>query len=191
VGLAATTFIGMTDNPGQAPPGWYPDPSGSPRQRYFDGEIWTDHYHDESAPAAPGGAAYAGGGGYAGGGAAQPALDPVECWKKVVLENYANFSGRARRAEYWWAYLITIGITVVLFILGAVIGDAGIILPVLFMLGMFIPLLAAGIRRLHDTNKSGWFYLLGFVPFGGIVLLVFMATDGERGANQYGVSPKY
>jgi uncharacterized membrane protein YhaH (DUF805 family) len=182
----------MTDNPGQAPPGWYPDPSGSPRQRYFDGEVWTDHYHDESAPAAPGGAAYTGGGGYMAQGAPQPELNAIGYWKKVMLENYANFSGRARRAEYWWTALINLGIYVVLFGIFDVIGDAGYVLLGLFYVVILIPSLAVGIRRLHDTNKSGWWLLISLVPFvGSIILIVFLATDGERGPNQYGVSPKY
>ena len=130
--------------------------------------------------------------GAAMGAAAQPALTPIGYWKKVVLENYANFSGRARRAEYWWAYLINIVIMVVLFIVGAVLGEAGIILPVLFALAIFIPSLSSAVRRLHDTGKSGWFYLVGLIPFvGGIILLVLLAIDGNRGANEYGASPKY
>lgn len=132
------------------------------------------------------------GGGYVAQGAAGPARDPIGWWKKVMLENYANFSGRARRAEYWWAYLINIVIAVVLFIIGALLGDAGIILPVLFLLGALLPMIGSMVRRLHDTGKSGWWYFVSFVPFvGGIILLVFLATDGERGPNQYGPSPKY
>ncbi len=181
----------MTDNSGQAAaPGWYPDPSGSARQRYFDGEVWTDHFHDEGA-AAPMGAP--GGGGYAAQSAPQPALDPIGYWKKVVLENYANFSGRARRAEFWWTLLINWAIMVVLAIIGlAVLGDAGVALYLLYALATFIPSLAVGIRRLHDTGKSGWYLLISLIPFvGSIILLVFFASDGERGPNQYGPSPKY
>ena len=181
----------MTDTPGQTPAGWYPDPSGAPRQRYFDGAQWTDHYDDGGAAAQTAGAM--GGGGYAMQSAAEPARDPIGYWKKVVLENYANFSGRARRAEYWWAYLINIAIAVVLFLLGTVIlGDAGVFLPIVFVLGVFIPMLSSLVRRLHDTGKSGWYYFVSLIPLvGGIILLVFLATDGERGANQYGPSPKY
>jgi len=180
----------MTDNSGQAAPGWYPDPSGAPRQRYFDGEIWTEHYHDDAGVAgSPLGAA---GGGMAMAGATQQALDPIGYWKKVVLENYVNFSGRARRAEYWWTYLINIVILIVLFIIGGIIGDAGIILPLLFGLAIILPTLGVMVRRLHDTGKSGWYYFISLIPFvGGIILLVFLATDGEKGPNQYGPSPKY
>lgn len=181
----------MTDNPGQTPAGWYPDPSGAPRQRYFDGELWTDDYHDASAAVgASGGVTGAGGYAVHGGGQAET-LDPVGYWKKVMLENYANFEGRARRAEYWWTYLINVAIMIVLVILGLIIGNAGIVLPLLFGLAIVIPTIAVAVRRLHDTGKSGWFYLISLIPFGGIVLIVFMATDGDRGSNQYGTSPKY
>ena len=184
----------MTDNAGQAAPGWYPDPSGAPRQRYFDGEVWTDHYHDE-APAAGYASQGAQGapGGYGGYAAPQPAPSPIDCWKKVLFENYANFSGRARRAEYWWTYLINlVALLVIAGVSVAVLGEAGLVVYVLAALAIVVPQLAVGIRRLHDTGKSGWYLLVAFVPFvGGIILIVFLATDGERGPNQYGPSPKY
>ena len=155
--------------------------------------MWTDHYHDDAAAAAPMGAsAGMGGGGYVAQGAPQEALNPVGYWKKVMLENYTNFSGRARRAEYWWAYLINLAVIVVLFIIGGVIGDAGMVLPLLYILAALLPMVASVVRRLHDTGKSGWYYFISLVPFvGGIILLVFLATDSDRGPNQYGPSPKY
>lgn len=60
----------------------------------------------------------------------------------------------------------------------------------LFWLATIVPSLAVTIRRLHDTGKSGWWVLLGLIPFVGLVLLVFLALDGEPGDNQYGPSPK-
>lgn len=76
------------------------------------------------------------------------------------------------------------------------IGGAGVAglalygLSLLVSLALFLPLLSAVVRRLHDTDRSGWWYLLGLVPFGGIVLVVFWALDGTPGSNRFGVSPE-
>ena len=132
------------------------------------------------------------------GSVGQPALpNPlVSYWKRVVLENYTNFTGRARRAEFWWYFLANLIITVVLNIIDAAIGSGsgfyGGILTGIYGLAVLLPGLAVGIRRLHDTDKNGWWLLLVFIPIAGlIVLIVFWATDGTRGTNQYGVSEKY
>jgi uncharacterized membrane protein YhaH (DUF805 family) len=115
----------------------------------------------------------------------------VGYWKQVVLERYAQFTGRARRAEYWWFTLASLIIGVVLSMLGA----ASVIFNIVYFiyaLAVLVPSLAVGIRRLHDTDRSGWWLLIALVPFVGfIILIVFLATDGTRGTNQYGVSPKY
>jgi len=133
-----------------------------------------------------------------GGAAAQPALPQplVSYWKKVVLENYLNFTGRARRAEFWWYFLANLIISVVLNIIDAVIGlglGGGIgVLGLIYALAVLIPGLAVGVRRLHDTDKSGWWLLLALIPIVGIiVLIVFWATDGLPGPNKYGASEKY
>ena len=109
---------------------------------------------------------------------------------RSVLTNYANFSGRARRSEYWWFALATI----VVFGLLAALSRASAIFAVVYglaALAVIVPGLAVVVRRLHDTDKSGWFVLLGLVPFvGGIILLVFYATDGTPGDNRFGPSPK-
>ncbi len=120
-------------------------------------------------------------------------------WKKVMLENYANFKGRARRAEYWY---FTLGNFIVMFVF-YIIGFAGIGMDstALMVLGFgvygitalatLVPSLAVGIRRLHDINKSGWYYLIGLIPLvGGIILLVWFFTDGNRFTNDYGEDPK-
>jgi uncharacterized membrane protein YhaH (DUF805 family) len=128
--------------------------------------------------------------GYGGGGT--PALpNPlISYWKRVVLENYANFSGRARRAEFWWYFLANVIISIVLNIIDLAIGAQ--VLTLIYSLAVLIPGLAVGVRRLHDTGKTGWWLLIGLIPIVGIiVLIVFWATDGTPGVNQYGVSEKY
>jgi uncharacterized membrane protein YhaH (DUF805 family) len=130
-------------------------------------------------------------GGY--GSNAVPALpNPlISYWKKVVLENYATFEGRARRAELWWYVLAGLLISIVFNILAA-IASFFAILSIIYGLAVLIPGIAVGIRRLHDTGKSGWWLLIGLIPIVGvIVLIVFFATDGTPAPNQYGTSPKY
>ena len=126
------------------------------------------------------------------GGAGQPALpNPlISYWKKVVLENYTNFTGRARRAEFWWYFLANVIISIVLNVIDLAIGFQ--LLTLIYGLAVLLPGIAVGIRRLHDTDKSGWWLLIGLIPLVGIiVLIVFWATDGQPGPNQYGPSEKY
>jgi uncharacterized membrane protein YhaH (DUF805 family) len=128
-----------------------------------------------------------------GGGAGKPALpNPlVSYWKLVVLERYAQFTGRSRRAEFWWYALAGLIIGVVFNVLIAIASIFWVVY-VIYGLAVLIPGLAVAIRRLHDTDKSGWWLLIGLVPFVGIiVLIVFWATDGLPQPNQYGASEKY
>lgn len=120
-------------------------------------------------------------------------MDLVNYWKQVVLENYANFSGRARRAEYWWFALANLVVYVALsLIIGGVSEGLGSLLSLVYYLGVLVPSIAVSVRRLHDVGKSGWFLLLALIPIvGAIVLIVWAATDSQRGSNQYGVSVKY
>lgn len=123
----------------------------------------------------------------------------IDWWKKVVFKNYANFSGRARRAEYWYFALAN----VLLIIPFYAIGIAGIFTETyalsilgfsvygIVALGIFVPSLAVIVRRLHDINKSGWSYFIGLIPLvGAIILLVWFFTDGDRHTNNYGPDPK-
>ena len=115
----------------------------------------------------------------------------VGYWKQVVLERYAQFTGRARRAEYWWFTLATVIVAVVFAVLGS-ISSIFNILYLIYILAVLVPSIAVGIRRLHDTDKSGWFLLIGLIPFvGGIILLVLFCIDSTHGTNQYGTSEKY
>jgi len=111
-------------------------------------------------------------------------------WYLDVLKKYAVFDGRARRKEYWMFFLFNIIISIVLGVIEAMIGTFGI-LGGLYMLAILVPAIGVTVRRLHDTDRSGWWILVGFVPvIGGIILLVLMVLDSKPGTNQYGPNPK-
>lgn len=113
----------------------------------------------------------------------------------VLQKRYATFTGRARRAEYWnfvlFYILIFMGLSVVDFFIGIFSFGQGIgILGGLFALGMLVPSIAVTVRRLHDTDRSGWWILIGAIPFfGGLILLVFMCLSGTPGDNRFGSDP--
>jgi uncharacterized membrane protein YhaH (DUF805 family) len=116
-------------------------------------------------------------------------------WYLTVLKKYAEFSGRARRKEYWMFALMNFLISILISIVGAVIGDTDGLIAVslsgVYALFIFIPSLAVTVRRLHDTNKSGWWILITLVPLiGGLVLLIFMIMDSDPNTNAYGANPK-
>lgn len=112
-------------------------------------------------------------------------------WYLEVLKRYAVFTGRARRQEYWNYALFNIIVSIMLSIVDSVLDTSGI-LSGLYSLAVLIPSIAVSIRRLHDTNRSGWWLLIALVPIvGAITLLVFMVQDSHPGSNQYGPNPKY
>jgi uncharacterized membrane protein YhaH (DUF805 family) len=140
-------------------------------------------------------------------------------WATLPLKRYAEFTGRSRRKEYWMYVLLLIAVGIVIGIVEGILGLRGMVGPygpisALFGLATFVPSLAVGVRRLHDTNRSGLWLLIGYGPFilslllmvagmlqftmilsivalvGFIVLLVFMVLEGNRGPNQYGPDPK-
>ena len=113
----------------------------------------------------------------------------IENWKLVVLERYTKFDGRAGRAEFWWFVLANFLVLVALAVLIAV-SNIFWILYVGYALAVIVPSIAVAIRRLHDTNKSGWWLLIGIIPFGGIVLLVFYILEGTAGPNDHGAGPE-
>lgn len=111
-------------------------------------------------------------------------------WYLEVLKKYAVFNGRARRKEYWFFALFNIIINIILSGIDSVVTGAGV-LPGLYSLAVLIPSIAVAVRRLHDTNRSGWWILIGLIPvIGWIVLLVFMVQEGKSEENQYGSNPK-
>lgn len=113
-------------------------------------------------------------------------------WYLEVLKKYTEFTGRARRMEYWMFSLVNFVIYLVIaFVLGVVSQKLSAVLLVLYALAVLLPSIAVTIRRLHDTGRTGWWILIGLVPaVGGIILLVFMVLDSDAGENQYGPSPK-
>ncbi len=117
-------------------------------------------------------------------------------WYIRVLKKYADFSGRARRKEYWMFVLIntiiSIGMGVIDGFLGTYSAESGIgLFGTLYGLAVLLPSLAVTVRRLHDTNRSGWWLLILLIPLiGWAVILVFMIIDGTPGDNRFGPDPK-
>jgi uncharacterized membrane protein YhaH (DUF805 family) len=120
---------------------------------------------------------------------------------KAFWSNYANFKSRARRSEYWFIqlFLFLANLATAAIDLALMNGDidrfiangGGGIVGLIWIFATVVPALAVLIRRLHDTNRSGWWALIGLVPFvGAIVLLVFTIEDSSNGQNKYGASPK-
>ena len=128
----------------------------------------------------------------------------MEWFLKVVRDNYSNFNGRAHRKEYWMFFLFYVIFVIVAMVADNILGTTFTIgegyyavnlgygwIWVLLNIALFIPTIAVGIRRLHDIGKSGWWFLLAFIPLvGGIWLLVLMCKDSDPGDNKYGPSPK-
>ena len=110
-------------------------------------------------------------------------------WYLGVLKKYAEFSGRARRKEFWMYTLFNVIIMVVLTVIDGFIGIP--ILSGIYALGVLLPGIAVSARRMHDIGKSGWWLLIGLVPFlGAIVLIIFFVMDSNPGDNRFGPNPK-
>jgi uncharacterized membrane protein YhaH (DUF805 family) len=113
----------------------------------------------------------------------------VEAWKRVVLGNYANFTGRAGRAEFWWFFLANLIVSLVLNVLGQAADLFGV-LGLLYGLAVLVPSIAVGVRRLHDIGKPGIWILIALIPIvGTIILIVWAAQPGQPGPNEYGPAP--
>ncbi|MDM4723359.1 DUF805 domain-containing protein [Micromonospora sp. WMMA1363] len=115
---------------------------------------------------------------------------------RSVLSQYIGFSGRARRAEYWWFFLFSVLVGIVTLILDIALGTDELgastgLFNLIATLALWLPSLAVAVRRLHDTDRSGWLVLIGLVPLiGAIVLLVFFVQDGTTGPNRFGPDPQ-
>ena len=112
-------------------------------------------------------------------------------WYLEVLKKYVDFNGRARRKEYWMFTLFHIIIYYGLIILSVAVSHNLMFLAMFYILATLLPALGAGVRRMHDVGKSGWFYFIVLIPIiGAIWLLVLFFTEGNHGENQYGPDPK-
>ena len=101
-----------------------------------------------------------------------------------ALKKYADFTGRARRKDYWMFVLIYMIINIALAIFGLdIIGG-------LVGLALLVPSISIGTRRLHDTGRSGWWQLIYFVPLIGLIVMIVFLTQDSHDANEYGVNPK-
>jgi uncharacterized membrane protein YhaH (DUF805 family) len=109
---------------------------------------------------------------------------------RSVLTQYAVFSGRSRRSEYWWYTLFAVVVSLVASQIDGAMGSRFV--SIVVALALFLPGLGVSMRRLHDTGRSGWWLLIGLVPVVGvIVLIVFYVQDSQPTANVHGPSPKH
>jgi uncharacterized membrane protein YhaH (DUF805 family) len=177
-------------------PGWYPDPANAAALRYWDGAQWTAHQA-------------AGAGAGAGAGAYPSRSFGFGESVRRAFSKWSDYSGRATVGEFWWFYLFTALVTVGIYLLAVIAavillpsnrsgsgssssGGGAIVVIVLTLaflvaaIALFVVYLSLAVRRLHDTDKSGWWYLIAFVPFGGLILLIFWIQAGTPGPNQYG-----
>ena len=118
----------------------------------------------------------------------------MESVRTCLKENYCNFEGRAPRSEYWWFALFAVLLGIVTSIIDGILGTVtanGIgLISSIASLALIIPSIAVAVRRLHDTDRSGWFYLLNFIPIiGWIVLIIFFVQQGTNGRNRFGDDP--
>ena len=107
------------------------------------------------------------------------------------FRNYVGFSGRASRSEFWYWTLFTVLVSIVMSIIDLEVLSSSVT-PFSSIWGLvtLLPSLAMGVRRLHDTDRSGWWWLLSFIPLIGIiVLIVFWCSEGTRGPNRFGPDP--
>lgn len=117
-------------------------------------------------------------------------------WYLEALRKYAVFSGRARRKEYWMFVLFTALITIAIVVLENLVGIADSetgygVIGALYSLAMVLPSIAVSVRRLHDIGRSGWWFLINFIPLiGSLILLFFHVQPGQPHENQYGPDPK-
>ncbi len=105
------------------------------------------------------------------------------------LSRYFDFNTRSSRSEYWYWVLFVVLLSIVTGVIDAIIFDAPI-LRSLVTLGLLIPGIAVGVRRLHDIDRSGWWYLIVLIPLiGALVLIYWFVQPGTQGSNEYGDNP--
>ena len=112
-------------------------------------------------------------------------------WYISVLKQYAVFSGRARRTEYWMFVLCNVIVMLLLGMVDKLSGGDNELISSIYSLAVLLPSLAVAARRLHDTDRSAWWLLLGLIPIiGTLVLIYFMVCNGQQGPNRFGDDPK-
>ena len=111
-------------------------------------------------------------------------------WFIKCLKNYANFSGRARRKEYWFFVLSQFILLIIASILDSILFSGPSLFYAIIALGLFIPGLAAAVRRMHDTGRSGWLLLICLIPLVGLLVIYWLASDTNPESNQWGKPAK-
>ena len=109
-------------------------------------------------------------------------------WFLIALKKYAVFNGRASRSEFWYFTLFQMIIVIGLMLIELSMGMTGII-GMIASLALLLPAIAVGVRRLHDTDKSGWWMLLAIVPIVSLILIIFFVKKGTDGDNRFGSDP--
>ncbi len=118
-------------------------------------------------------------------------INEIKEWYMKALTQYVEFTGRARRKEFWTFTLVNLVISLIISALDNIVGLGIGFLGTLFSLAILLPSIAVAIRRLHDIGKEGWWLLIGLIPIiGWIVLIYFYVQDSEPGPNSYGANPK-
>ena len=110
-------------------------------------------------------------------------------WYIDVLKKYFVFEGRARRKEFWMFTLFNFIALIIVAAIDGAVGAYGILYGI-YALGTLLPNLGLSVRRLHDTDRSGWWLLLSLVPIAGLAVIVFFAMEGTSGSNRFGPDPK-
>ncbi|MDV9190183.1 DUF805 domain-containing protein [Streptomyces sp. SR27] len=111
-------------------------------------------------------------------------------WYLDVLKKYAVFNGRARRQEFWMFFLFNAIAAIIIMVVDMAISTYPL-LYVVYFLAILLPSLGVTVRRLHDTGRSGWWILIDLIPLvGAIILIVFLATEGDQHENAHGPNPK-
>ena len=117
-------------------------------------------------------------------------------WWLTAIKKYADFSGRARRTEYWMFILFNLMFAIVAIVFDSILRSASEepgygLFYALFSLAIVVPTWTVTVRRLHDVGKSGWWIFISLIPIiGGIWLFILTVSDSQPGDNQYGPNPK-
>lgn len=115
-------------------------------------------------------------------------MDFATAVKTVVVEKYAKFTGRSSVPEYWWFFLFNLILTVIFNVIIYVVPALWFVQSIIG-LALLLPGIGVGVRRLHDTGRSGWWLLIAFTIIGIIPLIYWLIQPSQPEANQYGAPP--